>query len=121
MGADWKGLYRWPRCRLVRGIGHTRRPFLEAIFPDGGARGNREAGLSDDSRPITALMSILIRRLGMLYEAEVTPPHGRGLEWRSVAPMSRDELVAALRDRGCHQSDIGDAFYEADPEWLLRE
>jgi hypothetical protein len=29
--------------------------------------------------------------------------------------MPRDSVIAALRERGCHQSDIGDAFYEADP------
>jgi hypothetical protein len=23
-----------------------------------------------------------------------------------------------LREHGCHQTDIGDAFYEADPDWL---
>ena len=31
-----------------------------------------------------------------------------------------DALVDALRQRGCHQTDIGDAFYFADPEWLTR-
>lgn len=34
--------------------------------------------------------------------------------------MSRDELVAALQEIGCHQTDIGDAFFEADPDWLNR-
>jgi hypothetical protein len=34
--------------------------------------------------------------------------------------MATDELVEALLGLGCHQSDIGDAFYEADPEWQLR-
>jgi hypothetical protein len=32
----------------------------------------------------------------------------------------RDSVIAALRDRGCHQTDIGEAFCEAGPEWLLR-
>jgi hypothetical protein len=32
--------------------------------------------------------------------------------------MSRAELVAALLGLGCHQTDIGDAFYVADPDWL---
>jgi len=36
------------------------------------------------------------------------------------ATNAADTVVAALRDRGCHQTDIGDAFYEADPEWQLR-
>ena len=45
-----------------------------------------------------------------------TPPHGS--EWETVRPLGRDELIAALREQGCHQTDIGDAFYAADPEWL---
>jgi hypothetical protein len=32
--------------------------------------------------------------------------------------MCRGELVAALLGLGCHQTDIGDAFYTADPDWL---
>ncbi len=66
-------------------------------------------------------MAITVRRVDGLYEAEVTPPHGRGNPWKTAAPMGRDELVDALLKRGCHQTDIGDAFYEADPEWLLRD
>jgi hypothetical protein len=31
--------------------------------------------------------------------------------------MGIDALVAALVARGCHQTDIGDALYEADPDW----
>ena len=50
------------------------------------------------------------------YVARVTPPHGS--EWETVRPAGRDELIAALREQGCHQTDIGDAFYAADPEWL---
>ena len=46
----------------------------------------------------------------------MTPPHGS--EWETVRPLGRDELIAALREQGCHQTDIGDAFYAADPEWL---
>jgi hypothetical protein len=66
-------------------------------------------------------MGIRIRRTAGLYEAEVTPPHGNGVAWSSPVPLRREELVKALLDRGCHQTDIGDAFYEADPEWLMRD
>ena len=38
----------------------------------------------------------------------------------SAQPMSRDDLVAALLRIGCHQTDIGDAFDEADPAWFER-
>jgi hypothetical protein len=34
--------------------------------------------------------------------------------------MTVDDLIAALRDLGCHQTDIGDALDQADPEWQLR-
>ena len=66
-------------------------------------------------------MAIRIRRVGQLYEASVTPPHGNGMPWSSKVPLRRDDLVKVLLDRGCHQTDIGDAFYEADPEWLMRD
>jgi hypothetical protein len=67
------------------------------------------------------MMAIVIRRVDGLYEAEVTPPHGGGIAWQSPMPLTRDQMIQALRERGCHQTDIGDAFYDADPEWLLRE
>jgi hypothetical protein len=52
------------------------------------------------------------------YLAEITPPHGRGVPWRLDEPRSKDKLIKILKARGCHQTDIGDAFYEADPDWL---
>jgi hypothetical protein len=61
---------------------------------------------------------ITIRRVGELYAAEVTPPHADGKPWSSPRPMSRDELVAELRSIGCHETDIGDAFFDADPGWF---
>lgn len=66
-------------------------------------------------------MAIQIKREGNRYTAEVTPPHGRGTHWSSPEPMAVDVLIAALQRLGCHQTDIGDAFYEADPEWQLRD
>jgi hypothetical protein len=68
----------------------------------------------------SAAVPIVIRRTGESYVAEVTPPHGEGKPWSSPHPMTRDDLVAALRQIGCHQTDIGDAFFEADPGWLHR-
>ncbi|BDO40758.1 hypothetical protein CELD12_02480 [Cellulomonas sp. NTE-D12] len=65
-------------------------------------------------------MPITIRRTGEAYTAEVTPPHGRGQTWRTPRPLGRHALVAALIELGCHQTDTGDAFYAADPEWLER-
>lgn len=69
--------------------------------------------MSDD-----ASMAIVILPAGDLYEASVTPPHGRGVRWVSPRPMPADSLVTALLKLGCRQIDIGDAFQDADPEWL---
>jgi hypothetical protein len=63
-------------------------------------------------------MSITITKVGSEYVAEVTPPHGSGTRWTSPRPVTRDDLIATLREMGCHQTDIGDAFYVADPAWL---
>lgn len=64
-------------------------------------------------------MPIEIRRVGALYEAHVTPPHS-DVEWSTPEPMSVDDLDEKLFELGCHQTDIGDAFYEADPDWIKR-
>ena len=66
-------------------------------------------------------MAILIRRVGDLYEAEVIPPQGDVGPWRSPKAMTSDALIDALLSLGCHQTDIGDAFYEADPDWVSRD
>jgi hypothetical protein len=63
-------------------------------------------------------MPITVTKAATKYMAEVTPRHGTGTSWTSPEPMQRDDLIAALRELGCHQTDIGDAFYEADPNWL---
>ena len=46
---------------------------------------------------------------------------GRGEQtWTSPTMMARVDLIDALRKLGCHTTDIGDAFYAADPDWLAR-
>jgi hypothetical protein len=62
---------------------------------------------------------------GGLYSAEafkfspflpwVTP------KWVTSAPMSTDDLIRELLVLGFHQIDIGDAFQEADPDWLTKK
>lgn len=52
------------------------------------------------------------------YVATVTPPHADVHQWQSGAPKTGRELVDALLNLGCHQTDIGDAFYEVDPDWI---
>ena len=65
-------------------------------------------------------MPIAIQRTDDGYEAQASPPHCIGGPWRTAAPLPRDALVKELISRGCHQQDIGDAFHEADPQWLNR-
>ena len=66
-------------------------------------------------------MTIRIKRAGdSLYSAEMTLPDMPDVKaaWSTPAPMSADQLVEELLNRGAHQTDIGDAFYQADPGWL---
>jgi len=59
-----------------------------------------------------------------LYSAEFfnLPPNLDWVkpEWATPVPMSCDELIRELLARGFHQTDIGDAFYAADPDWLSK-
>lgn len=65
-------------------------------------------------------MAIKITRVGDKYLADVTPPHGSGIAWSTPEPLRAKELIRQLTEDGCHQTDIGDAFYEADDMWVLR-
>ena len=53
------------------------------------------------------------------YLARATPPHVPEF-WTNTTPLSADALAKELRSLGVHTTDIGDAFYEADPDWLSR-
>ncbi|MBV9050427.1 MAG: hypothetical protein JOY58_19320 [Solirubrobacterales bacterium] len=63
-------------------------------------------------------MPIVIEKVDDMYRARVSPPHGGGEPWSTVEPLPRDGLIEALRALGCHQTDIGDAFFAADPGWV---
>jgi len=69
---------------------------------------------------VVLTVPILIQKLGERYKAQVTPPHGRGRLGATGEPMTLIALIEALQEIGCYQTDIGDAFYEADPEWQFR-
>jgi hypothetical protein len=66
-------------------------------------------------------MSIRIEKVEGRYLARVTPPHGGGRAWASEHPQSKAELIAELQAMGCHQTDIGDAFFQAGPNWLSED
>jgi hypothetical protein len=65
-------------------------------------------------------MAIVIERRAQGYDAWVTPLHGDRIPWATDTSVEARELVRLLLAHGCHQQDIGDAFYEADPAWVLR-
>jgi hypothetical protein len=64
-------------------------------------------------------MGIYIQKVEGGYFASATPPHIQS-DWRTPGAYSRNEVIEALIQRGAHQTDIGDAFYAADQEWLGR-
>lgn len=73
------------------------------------------------------MAGIDIRRVGDLYVVAASPARqtqsasaSSVLPYLSGGPVSRREAIDALLARGWHQQDIGDAFYEADPDWLER-
>jgi len=66
-------------------------------------------------------MTIRIKKAGdALYSAELTLPDMPAVKagWSTPTSMSADQLVEGLLNRGAHQTDIGNAFYQADPDWL---
>jgi hypothetical protein len=65
-------------------------------------------------------MRLKIQRHVNGYTAEVTPSHGDDVAWTVTTPISQSALIDVLNELGFHQQDIGDAFYEADPDWLNR-
>lgn len=65
-------------------------------------------------------MQLRIERHENGYTASVTPSHGDNLRWEQSEPIGQGALIDALVELGFHQQDIGDAFYEADPDWLNR-
>jgi NAD(P)H-hydrate repair Nnr-like enzyme with NAD(P)H-hydrate epimerase domain len=66
-------------------------------------------------------MPIHITRAGhQTYTASVTASKHSDVAWEASQPMELQALIDALLGFGLHQQDIGDAFYEADPDWLSR-
>jgi hypothetical protein len=63
---------------------------------------------------------INVFRKGNLYEAQVLNRGDGEVLWSTQTPVPAKNLIEALQNAGCHQSDIGDAFYQADPEWIMR-
>ena len=62
---------------------------------------------------------IEISKIGDAYSCEATPPHTNE-PWKTDHALDGRSLLAALRDRGAHPTDIGDAFYAIDPDWIAK-
>jgi hypothetical protein len=54
-----------------------------------------------------------------LYSVSATPPDV-GEEWTPSGPVRGRHLTRELIERGMHQTDVGDAMYEADPDWVSK-
>jgi len=63
-------------------------------------------------------MAIKIEKNDSGYTATVTPPNAGGMYWKSPMPMDSCSLIQELMKLGCHQTDIGDAYFDADPGWM---
>ena len=63
-------------------------------------------------------MSIVIKKRHDGYIATVTPPDIPSGEWSTVSALPLRWLIAKLEELGCHQREIGDALYQANPDWL---
>ena len=64
---------------------------------------------------------IHIKRENEGYTGRITSLDGRSTYWATSGPVTRDELIRELQNFGWHQTEIGDAFYAADPDWLSRK
>jgi hypothetical protein len=55
-----------------------------------------------------------------LYTAKVTLPGVPAVKnaWSTTEPLTGNQLCNALLKLGCHQTDIGDALYEQDRNWV---
>jgi hypothetical protein len=51
------------------------------------------------------------------YTAHTSPPDS-SRPWTTSEPLAAKDLTDKLRDLGCHTTDIADAFYRANPNWL---
>jgi hypothetical protein len=60
---------------------------------------------------------ITINKVAGGYTVHATPPHVRS-EWKAEMPISKQEIIAKLLTLNAHQTDIGDAFYGADPNCI---
>jgi hypothetical protein len=54
-----------------------------------------------------------------LYTVCASPPDVKE-EWSPSEPVRGRRLTGELIARGAHQTDVGDAMYEADRDWISK-
>jgi hypothetical protein len=65
-------------------------------------------------------MTITMKKVSEgLYVVSATPPHVREA-WSTTEPLHTDQIIQELLSRGAHQTDVGDAFYEQDRDWVKK-
>ena len=64
-------------------------------------------------------MGIQIKRIDEGYMVEASGSDTVG-SWAMDTPLGVRAIVEKLLSLGWHQTDIGDAFYAADPGWIGR-
>lgn len=63
-------------------------------------------------------MTIKVAKVGEnKYTAEASPPHASSVR-KTPAPLQLRQLIAELKALGCHPTDIGDALYTVDKDWV---
>ncbi|HKO19170.1 MAG TPA: hypothetical protein VJU82_09825 [Acidobacteriaceae bacterium] len=68
-------------------------------------------------------MTIRIQKVSDdLYTAKVIMPDMPAVksEWSTEEPLTGHQLCKALIELGCHQTDIGDALYQQDANWVQK-
>ena len=63
-------------------------------------------------------MAIKVTKIGDRYMAAISPPHGR--DWRSLSPVTLDELIEQANRAGVPVQDFWYAVAEADPSAVGR-
>ena len=88
-------------------------PVCEACGVGGGVRGGDELAHKGESS-----VSIEVTKISDdLYIAGATPPDVSEA-WSTPAPIRGRQLTRELIERRSHSSDVGDAMYNADPQWV---
>jgi hypothetical protein len=65
-------------------------------------------------------MSIILKKQSDgLYTALATPPDVSEV-WSTTEALGTGQIIHELLKRGAHQTDIGDAFYDQDQDWVKK-